>query len=74
MAVNFQDDGPTVAEHWKANGLSFPTFLQQGDSASRAFGVEFYTSMFLLDGNFQVQWRNHKLIEPEVKKILGMKP
>lgn len=74
MAVNFQDDSPTIAAHWRDSGLTFPTFRQHGDSASRAFGVEFYTSMFLLDQNFKVQWRGHRLVEETVKELLGMRP
>lgn len=74
IAVNFQDDSSTVAAHWRDSGLDFPTFLQHGDSASRAFGVEFYTSIFLLDQNFKVQWRDHRVLEEPLKQILGMKP
>lgn len=72
--MNFQDDAATVSSHWRESLLSFPSFLQHGDSASRAFGVEFYTSMFLLDTDFRVLWRGHFLAEPTVKEILGMKP
>jgi hypothetical protein len=74
VAVNYQDSPATIAAHWRESGLTFPTFAQNGDSASKAFGVEFYTSMFLLDDQHRVLWRGHRLAEEVVRSLVGFVP
>ncbi len=74
LAVNYQDSAETIAAHWRDGGLTLPSFAQHGDSASKAFGVEFYTSIFLLDANHKVLWRGHRLAEDVVRALAGFGP
>lgn len=74
LAVNYQDDPALIARHWLESGFDFPTFAQHRDTASRAFGVEFYTSMFVLDAQHRVSWRGHRLAPAVVRPLLGLTP
>lgn len=74
LAVNYQDDVEFLARYWRESGFDLPSFAQHRDVASRAFGVEFYTSMFVLDEEHRVLWRGHKLAPEIVRPLLGLNP
>lgn len=56
LMVNMQEDGTTVSDFIKANGLSFPVLLDGQGELMNLYGVRGLPATFILDRNGQVRY------------------
>ena len=66
-----QDDAEGTAEFKAAFGVRFETVLDEGFTASNAYGLEYVPTMVLVEPDGRISWRLESFVKAELEALAG---
>lgn len=72
VCVNIGDDKPVIEDWWSEQKFTLRAVQQDGDAVSRAFGVQFYPTNYVIGPDGKVLYAMVGFQEPALRKALGM--
>lgn len=66
-----QDDAEDTAEFKAAFGVRFETVLDTGYPVSRAYGLEYVPSLFLVEPDGRISWRSEAFAKADLEELAG---
>ena len=72
LCVNLQDEEKVIRDWWEEDGFTLQPVQQEGSVVSKAFGVKYYPTNFIINPEGKVVYRRVGWQEGEIREALGL--